>query len=169
MIADVVPTTASTQPYHKWLLHWASHMTGASDTIHVPLEATNITTPLLASNWVTLLKEHPNQHLVMFFIAGITNGLRVGYNHPPGPLVSAKKNLFGAIHHPAGVNQYLAEELSHCRIAGPFHPDLIPDAHISRFGVIPKSHQPKNWRTYPIPWRTASMMGYPRISAPYHI
>ena len=32
------------------------------------------------------------------------------------------------------------------RLAGPFPKSLIPSAHISPFGVIPKSHQPGKWR-----------------------
>ena len=78
-------------------------------------------------------------------MAGITHGFRVGFNHPSGPLVSAKRNLLGVIHHPGMVNQYLAEEIYYRRIVGPFHPDHIPQAHISRFEVIPKNHQPNKW------------------------
>jgi len=146
MIADATPTAATTYPYHKWLFYWASHMTGVSGTVRVPPEATHVVTPLVASNWVTMLQDHPNQHLVTFFITGINNGFRIGFNHPPGSLVSAKKNLLGATQHPRVVSQYLAEEKAHHRIAGPFHPDLIPDSHVSRFGVIPKNHQPNKWR-----------------------
>jgi len=76
--------------------------------------------------------------VITFFIAGVTNGFRVGFNHPPGPLMSSKRNLLGAIHHPGVVNQYLAKEISHLCIISPFHPDSIPEAHISRFGVITK-------------------------------
>jgi len=36
--------------------------------------------------------------------------------------------------------------LSIYRIAGPFNKSTIPQAHISRFGVIPISHQPNKWR-----------------------
>jgi len=146
MIADTTSIALTTLSYQEWLSHWASHMIGAPSTVHIPLEATSITTPLIAHNWLTLLKEYPNQHLVTFFITGITDGFRIGFNSPPGPIVSAEKNLLGAIQHPGVVDQYLAEELSHHRIAGPFHPDLIPEAHISRFGVIPKNHQPNKWR-----------------------
>jgi len=59
--------------------------------------------------------------------------------------MSAKRNLLGAIHHPGVVNQYLAEEISHLCIISPFHPDSIPEAHISRLRVIPKNHQPNKW------------------------
>ena len=73
MIADTTSIALTTLSYREWLSRWASHMIGAPSTVHIPLEATNITTPLIAHNWLTLLKEYPNQHLVTFFITGITD------------------------------------------------------------------------------------------------
>ena len=40
----------------------------------------------------------------------------------------------------------MAEEIAHHWVAGPFKRSTIPDAHINRFGVIPKNHQPNKWR-----------------------
>ena len=37
-------------------------------------------------------------------------------------------------------------KLEHSRIAGPFPPSQCQGVHISRFGVIPKGHQPNKWR-----------------------
>ena len=31
-------------------------------------------------------------------------------------------------------------------VLGPFAPEDVPEVHIHRFGVIPKSHQPGRWR-----------------------
>ena len=76
----------------------------------------------------------------------ISRGFRIGFNHPAGTLTSAKKNLDCSLQHPSVVDQYLAEELSCHRMAGPFNTNFIPGAHISRFGVIPKNHQPNKWR-----------------------
>ena len=56
------------------------------------------------------------------------------------------ENLECALQHPDTVSQYLVEEIAHYRVAGPFKRSTIPDAHISRFGVIPKNHQPNKWR-----------------------
>ena len=61
-------------------------------------------------------------------------------------LKSAQKNLGGALQHPEVVEEYLAAEVAQHRVAGPFSKSIIPRAHISRFGVIPKSHQPNKWR-----------------------
>ena len=44
------------------------------------------------------------------------------------------------------VDEYLQTEISLGRVAGSFPPDAIPDGHVSRFGVIPKNHQPNKWR-----------------------
>ena len=48
-----------------------------------------------------------------------------------------QKYLDCALQHLSVVDQYLAEERSCHRMAGPFNTNLIPGAHISRFGVIP--------------------------------
>ena len=59
---------------------------------------------------------------------------------------SAKRNLCCALQHPNTVEKYLAEEIALGRVAGPFQQSLVPHAHLSRFGVIPKNHQPNKWR-----------------------
>ena len=38
------------------------------------------------------------------------------------------------------------KEISLGRVAGPFPKHVMPVGQISRFGVIPKSHQPNSWR-----------------------
>ena len=58
MIADI-PMAAHTQSYNKWLFHWMSHMTGVSERVRVPPAARTVITPLVPSNWLALLKEHP--------------------------------------------------------------------------------------------------------------
>ena len=104
-----------------------------------------ITTPLNAKNWALILSTHPNQELVQFFITGISEGFRIGFKSLPKPLKSAKHNLQCALQHPDTVSQYLPDKIAHQRIAGPSKRSVIPDAHISRFEVIPKNHQPNKW------------------------
>ena len=49
--------------------------------------------------------------------------------------------------HPSVVTEYLAKELSLCRMLGPFNPESqTPPVHINRFGVIPKGHNTGKWR-----------------------
>ena len=40
---------------------------------------------------------------------------------------------------------YLATEVSHGRVVGPFTSPPFTDLHISRFGVVPKRNQPEKW------------------------
>ena len=44
------------------------------------------------------------------------------------------------------VDDYLKAEIAEHHVIGPFCKADIPDAHISRFGVIPKHHKPHKWR-----------------------
>ena len=84
--------------------------------------------------------------MVHFVLNGISEGFRVGFTYRDSVLVPAKQNLQGAITHPAVVEDYLQTELSLGRLVGPFCPHVVPNVHISRFGVIPKNHQETKWR-----------------------
>jgi len=53
--------------------------------------------------------------------------------------------MSSALAHPSIVDDYLQAELDQKRIAGPFLPSQCREIHISRFGVIPKEHQPNKW------------------------
>ena len=44
------------------------------------------------------------------------------------------------------ISDYLRKELDAGNIFGPFNPHTITDLHTNRFGVIPKKHQPGQWR-----------------------
>ena len=94
-----------------------------------------------------MLASHPIQQLIHFFLEGISNGFRLGFNHTQSTLKSAGRNLSAAIAHPDTVIEYLQHEISLKRVAGPFSRRLLPNAHVSRFGVIPKSHQINRWRS----------------------
>ena len=54
--------------------------------------------------------------------------------------------MLKAREHPEVVAAYLQAELEQCTLLGPFDRDTMPHVHISKFGVIPKSHQPGKWR-----------------------
>ena len=126
-----------------WISKWLSHISRAPECIKVPPEATRISTPLVPEQWRNHLAAHPNRQLTNFFIAGITSGFRLGCKTPLQTLKSSRKNLVSSLEHPAVVDEYLANELKESRIAGPFKKGSIPDAHVSRFGVIPKKSSGK--------------------------
>ncbi|XP_065917618.1 uncharacterized protein [Dysidea avara] len=73
-------------------------------------------------------------------------GFRIGFKEQSTPLKSAKQNLSCALQHPDTVENYLIEVIALGRVAGPFQKSSVPQAHVSRFGVIPKHHQPNKWR-----------------------
>ena len=125
-------------PHKEWVPGWNAHLAGSSSDVRVPQEATAITTLLNAMNWASLLSTHPNQELVQFLLTGISEGIRIGFKNSQKPLKSAKRNLGCALQHPDAVSQYLAKEIAHHQVAGPFKRSTIPDAHVSRFGVIPQ-------------------------------
>ena len=132
--------------YHTWLWKWHDHTTNLPTVIRVPLQASLHHTPLIFASWQQALIHHSNPALVNFFLDGISQGFRIGFNQLPRGLKSAHRNLSGALQHPQAVEEYLSAEILHHRIAGPFKKELIPVAHINRFGVIPKHHQPNKWR-----------------------
>ena len=132
--------------YDKWISAWSSHLGRTPATVRVPPGATVISTPLRVDNWKRMLTDHPNRPLVDFFITGLTEGFRIGFRDQSTPLKSAKRNLSCALQHPDVVQTYLTEEMALGRVAGPFPKSVVPQAHVSRFGVIPKNHQPNKWR-----------------------
>ena len=80
-----------------------------------------------------------------YILNGIRLGFKLGFNHTPHTR-SAKRNKKSADDHPTVTDEYLANEVSLGRVAGPFMHPLIPQLHISSFGVIPKNGQPGKWR-----------------------
>ena len=97
--------------------------------------------------WESYLSKHPNHKLVEFYLQGLTKGFLIGFDYASAiTLKSAKSNIESAHFHGEVVDEYLQTEISLGHVAGPFLPDAIPDSHVSRFGVIPKNHQPNKWR-----------------------
>ena len=142
---EATMSTPTHLSYEDWIERWTSHLGRTNVVIRVPSTATAVVTPLKTQNWQSCLVSHPNQKLTSFFISDLTHGFRIGYNSQKS-LKSAKRNLSCALEHQDMVNQYLTDELAHRRVAGPYHINWAPHMHISRFGVIPKHHQPNKWR-----------------------
>ena len=88
--------------------------------IQVPLQAYYIHTPLIIHKWQEALVKHSHQPLVAFFLMEISQGFTIGFNHSPDKLKSARRNLTGALQHPQVVEEYLATEVLHHHVAGPF-------------------------------------------------
>ena len=54
--------------------------------------------------------------------------------------------MLSAEQNPEVVDAYLAKEVAACRVVALSAEHQLTGAHISRFGVIPKPHQPGKWR-----------------------
>ena len=138
--------TTKPLPHEKWIQEWTSQPTEPANTLRVPAAATRITSPLIVDNWRIMLAKYPNTPLVNFFTLGIQEGFRLGFTPCTTTVKSAKWNLQCALQHPEVVESYLADEVALGRVSGPFSYSSVPHAHISRFGIIPKNHQPNKLR-----------------------
>ena len=103
-------------------------------------------TPIDAQKLWRELCSHPDQVKVDYVITGLTSGFRLGFDPSAVSLQSAVHNVPSASLQPSVIDQYLLSELEKGRVAGPFLISPIPNLHVSRFGVIPKKHQPGKWR-----------------------
>ena len=141
---DFEPTETNAISYNRWLPDWLGHLNMVSVPSTIPVKAHHILTPLNKAAWQHHLQHHPQQDLVKFFLESISNGFHIGFNSTN--LQSARKNLISATVHLDVVDTYLQHELSLGWISGPYPTSACPDVHVSRFGVIPKHHQPDKWR-----------------------
>ena len=78
-------------------------------------------------------------------LEGLRHGFKLGFCHTQ-PLKPAKKNKPSAVQHASVIDEYLANEVSRGRVAGPFNSPPLPNLQVSSFGVIPKQGQPGKWR-----------------------
>ena len=117
----------------------------SNEAATLPGAITEIRTPLIAKAWENALQCHPDSDFKHYILSGITNGFRIGFNRRQ-QLRSSRRNMLSALNNPEIVEQYLGKECSLGHIAGPLPPNLLPNAQINPFGVIPKSSQPGKWR-----------------------
>ena len=119
----------------------------------VPPELGVIATPLVASVCEAELRGHPDGEFAKLLVEGIRCGFRIGYDYSSQVGISATSNMHSAREHPEPIDRYVREELSAGRILrlpsggaeeGARHRGI--HVHVSRFGIIPKPHQPGKWR-----------------------
>ena len=99
-----------------------------------PLES--IITPLQHLNFEEELHSHPDPNWVEEILAGIRNGVQLGYKGPRRKRIAS--NLTSAFQHPQIINDELAKEITAQRIAGPFDHPPLPNLQCSGIGVVPK-------------------------------
>ena len=142
---DGLPIPGTTE-YRTWLPDWMKLCSKGPWVVKVPPLARSICTPLDYSAWCYFLQGEANRELAYFFLKGISQGFRVGFNYDACVIYPATKNLQCAYDHPQVVEDYLHSEVTTSRVAGPFCEAAISEIHTSRFGVIPKNHQQDKWR-----------------------
>ena len=131
-------------PYTQDLL--ALQYTSARHAFIPQLEGiASIVTPLVPSAWEVLLQDHPDQELARYISEGRRRGFYIGYDKDRTRR-SAACNMISAAKNPDPVQKYVDNEQAEGWIIGPFTPEETADIHVSRFGVIPKRHQPGKWR-----------------------
>ena len=116
---------------------------------HVQEKRKGVCSPLIVDYWEERLAHHPDRCFVEYLLSGIKEGFHIGFSHSESArksLSSARKNMYSTQDHPQVVRNYLRDELMRGTVLGPFVPEEVPEIHINRFGVIPKSHQPGKWR-----------------------
>ena len=105
-----------------------------------------IISPLRPKAWDAALAHHPDQRLAAYILGGIQGGFRIGFNRQT-TLGQVSQNMPSASQNPEVVTAYLQRELHEKRVIGPLPLSMGHGIiHTSRFGVIPKRHQPGKWR-----------------------
>ena len=110
-----------------------------------PLHPPSQISPINADKPQAELVDDPHTSRVAFVISGLRHGFRLGFNPHLVTLNSSSTNMPSAFLQPAVIDEYLQNELDKGRVAGPFVHPPWPNLHVSRFGVIPKKHQPGKW------------------------
>ena len=104
-----------------------------------------VCSPLIVEHWEGMLTRHPDRCFVEYLLSGIKEGFRIGFARSELAkisLASTRKNMYSTQDHPQVGSDYLKDELKRGTIVGPSVPEEVPEVHLNRFGVIPKSHQP---------------------------
>ena len=99
-------------------------------------------TQLVLREWREWLGQHPDRAYAEY---RLEEGFRIGFKHGECTCTSAKSNMQSPMVNPTVVDEYLEKEVGLGRVIDPLKPEEYPTVHISRFGVIPKNHQPGKW------------------------
>ena len=92
----------------------------------------------------SLLSKHPDRDYLDHILTRIKEGFRVGFEDV-ALLSSARRNMQSAMENSQVVSEYLAAEISRGVLLG-LDRSEVPEVHLNRLGVIPKSSQPGKWR-----------------------
>ena len=111
----------------------------------VPCGLQVIATPLHREAWSRELRLLPDQEHARYTEHGLESGFRIGYDYGASHCTSARRNMLSVTQHPEPIDCYISAEVGAGRILS-LLPAGTEGIHVSRFGVIPKPHQPGKWR-----------------------
>ena len=123
-----------------------SQVQNRAPSLYLPLLPPHKVSPIRVDRLRKEASAHPDPWFVDYVLTGIQEGFHVGFNPALVSLRSARQNMLSASLQPSVIDDYLRTELAKGRVAGPFSTPPLPNLHVSRFGVIPKKHQPNKWR-----------------------
>ena len=96
---------------------------------------TSIKTPVNIKHFKKLLSHHPDQNMVSYLIAGLTQGFDIGFS---GSLslhnYKTHKNLLSATQYPLQITEAISIELQQGHISGPFKDPPWRNIHCSPLG-----------------------------------
>ena len=102
--------------------------------------------PIKLEELAPFLHCHPDQAFAAYIHTGLSTGFRVGYSQNRSQLRSSGRNHPSSLANEAVIDDRIASELAAGRLLGPISPHLLSDIHISPLGLVPKAHQPNQWR-----------------------
>ena len=104
-----------------------------------------VRTPLNLATWSRNLRRHPDSDFAQYILRGLECGFQIGVNEAR-TFRSSSQNMRSALEYPEVVSRYITKENQCGNILGPFPLSLADKVHISRFGTVPKKHQPGQFR-----------------------
>ena len=113
---------------------------------YLQFDSRQIHTPLVIHEWRRQLLTHPDNMFQQYILEGLTNGFRIRFNYQALLPRSVQANMQSASRNAAVIEERLQTEISLGRVVGPLPLEKYTFVHVSRFGVIPKNHQPGKWR-----------------------
>ena len=101
--------------------------------------------PLKVLQFTLDLAGHPDRQAVTTnVLESLQHGFRLEFQ-PALRLKPAKKKKPSAFQNPKVIDDYLATEVAHGRVAGPFPSPPLHNLQVSSLGVIPKKGKPGKW------------------------
>ena len=110
-----------------------------------PLAPVHLVCPLQFSQFQAELVDYPDRAAAAYVLNNLHNGICISLEALSVSLQSASSNMRHAFDHASVIDAYLATEVLCVWVAGPSTAVCRFNLHISLFGVVPKSNQPRKW------------------------